>query len=67
MGILYHACVDKGAVVVGGNWPTEGYDFEASNAVIEGGFVGLAIDEDNQDDLTDERVSAWVEALKPQL
>lgn len=67
MAILYHACVDKGAVVVGGSWPTEGYDFEASNAVIEGGFVGLAIDEDNQDDLTDERVSAWVEALKPQL
>jgi hypothetical protein len=27
-------------------------------------FIGLAIDEDNQSDLTDERVKAWVAQIK---
>jgi flavodoxin I len=32
--------------------------------VKNGKFVGLALDEDNQSDLTDERIKAWVTALK---
>jgi len=67
MGILHAVCVDKGAVLLGEGWPVDGYDFEASDAVKNGAFVGLAIDEDNQDDLTDQRIDAWVEGLKAQL
>lgn len=44
---------------------TDGYDFEDSTAVKDGAFVGLAIDEDNQDDLTEERIEKWVEMIKP--
>ena len=41
-----------GAIVVG-NWPTEGYNFEASKALLEDGtFIGLCIDEDRQPELT---------------
>lgn len=47
-----------------GQTPTDGYHFEASKAVEGGKFVGLVIDEDNQDDLTDERISKWVEQIK---
>ena len=65
MGILYDVAVKNGATVVGDNWPTDGYDFEESIAVRDGAFVGLAIDEDNQDDLTDERISKWIESIKP--
>ena len=44
---------------------TEGYDFDESKAVRnDNQFCGLAIDEDNQSDLTEERVMAWIEQLK---
>ena len=67
MGTLYERAAQKGAQIIGSGWSTDGYDFEASSAVVDGAFVGLAIDEDNEDDLTDGRVSSWVEGLKAQL
>lgn len=65
MGTLHEAALKSGANVVGDGWPTEGYDYEDSEAVKDGGFVGLALDEDNQDDLTEERIQKWVEMIKP--
>lgn len=53
----------KGGKVVG-QTSTDGYDFEDSQAVIDGKFVGLILDQDNQDDLTEERIDAWVEAIR---
>lgn len=44
-----------------GHWPTKGYDHSDSKAEIEKGkFCGLALDDDNQEDLTDGRVEQWV-------
>jgi len=63
---IYDVLVENGATVVG-TWPTDGYSFEASKAVVDGDFVGLVIDHDNQKDLTDERVDAWLEIIKPEL
>ncbi|MBN2248965.1 MAG: flavodoxin [Campylobacterales bacterium] len=65
MGTLHKTAVKNGAKVVGDGWPTDGYDYEESEAVNENGFVGLAIDEDNQDDLTEERIAKWVESIRP--
>ena len=53
---------ERGAQVVGA-WPTAGYTFTQSWAVEEGRFLGLALDEDNQPDLTQGRVKAWVTQL----
>lgn len=64
--ILYDAFTAAGATLVG-SWPTDGYTFEASKAIIDDAFVGLVIDHDNQSDLTDERVDAWLEEIKPLL
>jgi len=66
MGTLYDAAVEKGANVIGA-WPTEGYEFDDSRAVHDDMFVGLALDEDNQDNLTEERVAAWVEQIKNEI
>jgi flavodoxin I len=63
MGILEEKISALGGKTVG-NWSTDGYDFSESKAVKNGKFVGLAIDEDNQSDLTDDRVAAWVTQLK---
>ncbi|WP_428738812.1 flavodoxin [Sulfurimonas sp.] len=64
MGILYEAVVKQGAKVVG-SWPTDGYGYEESKAVVDGEFVGLALDADNQDDMTNERISMWAQQIAP--
>jgi len=66
MGILYEAIKDKGINLIG-QVSTDGYDFDESKAVVDGKFVGLALDEDNESDKTDSRISDWINMIKPQL
>ncbi|HHP7243316.1 MAG TPA: flavodoxin FldA [Elainellaceae cyanobacterium] len=63
MGILEEKISSLGGTTVG-YWSIDGYDFSESKALRDGKFVGLALDEDNQSDLTDERIQAWVSQLK---
>ncbi|NMF62580.1 flavodoxin FldA (plasmid) [Brasilonema octagenarum UFV-E1] len=63
MGILEEKISERGGETVG-YWSTDGYEFTESKAVQNGKFVGLALDEDNQSDLTKERIKAWVSQLK---
>jgi len=53
----------QGAEIVGA-WSTEGYDHDESKSVDGGKFVGLPCDEDNQPDMSEERVKAWVAQLR---
>jgi flavodoxin I len=64
-GIIHDRIKDKGITVVG-QWPTEGYNFEASKGVVDGKFLGLVIDEENQKDLTAGRIEKWVGIIKPE-
>ncbi|WP_423128822.1 flavodoxin [Gaoshiqia sp. Z1-71] len=41
-----------------------GYEFEDSEALIGGKFVGLPLDEDFEPELTDERIAAWLSSVK---
>ena len=66
MGELYNATKEAGAKVIG-QVSTDGYTYDDSEAVVDGQFVGLALDEVNEDDKTDERIDAWVAAIKPEL
>lgn len=63
IGKIYNAVKDKGCKVVG-FVSTDGYDYDFSEAEVDGQFVGLPLDEDNESDMTDERIDAWVEKLK---
>ena len=63
MGILEEKISELGGETVG-YWSTEGYEFSDSKALRDGKFVGLALDEDNQSELTEERIKAWVAQLK---
>ncbi len=63
LGIIYERIKDKGATFMGA-WPTEGYDYEGSKAVVNGKFLGLCLDEDNEKDLTPGRIEKWVAQLK---
>ena len=63
LGIIYEQINKSGAKIVGFT-STEGYYHDASKAQIDDKFVGLIIDEDNQSDLTDERINNWVNEIK---
>ncbi len=63
MGIIYEQIADKGANVVG-SWSVDGYEYDESRAVVDDMFVGLALDEDNQSDLSDERIETWCSMIK---
>lgn len=65
MGKLAQNLKDAGATLVG-EVSTDGYNFEASDAVVDGKFVGLALDNDNQEDQTEARIDAWIAQIKPQ-
>ena len=64
MGKLAQNLKNAGANIVG-EVSTDGYEFEASDAVVDGNFVGLALDNDNFEDLTEGRIDAWIEKIKP--
>lgn len=64
IGVLAKELLKKGATIVGQVDPS-GYEFDESEAVIDGTFIGLPIDEDFEPELTDERVSNWVSSIKP--
>lgn len=66
MDEIYSAMKDKGVNFVG-QVSTDGYTFDDSAAVVDGKFVGLALDDINEDDKTDERIDAWLESIKSAL
>jgi len=63
LGDIYNAFIEASAQLIG-KWPTEGYDFTDSKAVNGNYFVGLALDMDQQDELSEERIKAWVKQIK---
>ena len=63
---LYDAVVEAGATVLEGV-STDGYTFDDSEAVTDGKFVGLALDDVNEDNKTGERIDSWLETIKPSL
>ena len=66
MGILYESLKNSGCRFIGAV-PDAGYTYGSSVSVIDGKFVGLAIDEMNESGKTEERVSSWTDMLKADL
>ena len=63
IGILAEVIIKNGGNIVG-YWPNNGYDFNKSIGLAPNGmFYGLALDEDNQPELSEERVKLWTEGL----
>ena len=66
IGELYDAIKNSGANFVGAV-STDGYTFDESAAVVDGQFVGLPLDDVNEDDKTDGRIDAWIAQISPNL
>ena len=63
---LYTAFKKAGARLIG-EVATDGYIFDASKSVIDGNFCGLPIDEDNESEKTEERLSQWAARITSQI
>jgi len=64
LGLIYDELETTGAKFIGA-WPTEGYTYNSSRAVIDDEFVGLVLDQDNQSDQHEERMDKWLELIGP--
>lgn len=68
MGKLAAKFKEAGANLVGAV-SLDGYEgsenFTETDAIVDGQFVGLALDADNYGDLTESRIDAWVEQIRP--
>lgn len=62
MKVVYDEIHDKVEIV--GRVPDVGYTYDDSTAVEDGVWLGLPLDEDNEYDMTEERLVRWVEQLK---
>lgn len=63
MSILYKITINNGAKLIG-EWSTAGYHFDTSKSIIHTDkFVGLAIDEDRQPEMTLARIHTWTDQI----
>lgn len=64
LGMLHQQLAPLGVRFIG-YWPTEGYEFTSPKPLTQEGkhFVGLALDEVNQYELSDARIEQWCEQI----
>jgi flavodoxin I len=65
VGILANIFEPLGAELIGFT-STDGYEFNESAAVRNNQFIGLIIDEENQSELTSDRIKNWLVKVKQQ-
>ena len=63
IGFLAKPFMEKGGNLIG-RWSTDGYEFVASEALDGDEFLGLGLDNDNQEDETEERMIIWAELIR---
>ncbi|MGL4610512.1 MAG: flavodoxin [Trueperaceae bacterium] len=59
IGILAAEFLKADATIIG-HWPIDGYDFTGSKGMVGSMFIGLALDDDNQANMTAPRIKTWV-------
>ena len=59
--------LDQTGVRIIGRWPAEGYEHTDSKSLEDGYFIGLALDDDQQPEYTNERIEKWMKMLKKEI
>ncbi|MEM8861351.1 MAG: flavodoxin FldA [Chloroflexota bacterium] len=62
IGIIGKRLAERGAELIGFTDASE-YEYDNSLGAEDGVFLGLALDDDNQNDQTEERVEDWIEQI----
>ena len=63
VGLLARPFMENGGKLIG-RWSIEGYEFDESVAVEGEEFLGLALDYDNQDTMSGERIKKWTSLIQ---
>jgi flavodoxin long chain len=63
MKLLYDKVIERGGEVVATRISREGFEFDHSESIVDGHFIGLVTDEVNEPELTEQRVSVWAQAV----
>jgi len=66
LGDLFDKVNERGANIIG-SWLDNEYTFQKSKAFRDGAFVGLVLDEDNQQDLTEIRLQKWLSRIDSEI
>ena len=66
MAVIRDELVKSGARMIG-RWPAEGYEYTDSKSLEGDYFIGLALDDDQQHELSNERIDKWVRGIKAEL
>ncbi|MEM0941107.1 MAG: flavodoxin [Bacteroidota bacterium] len=67
LGILGEVMVQNGGYIFG-MWPNEGYEFDQSKGLYDDNFFyGLALDFENQQDLNESRLEAWIQQIEKEI
>jgi flavodoxin I len=66
LGKIYDEIKNKGVTLIGQN-STDGYSFDSSEAIVDGQFIGLLLDEDNEARLTEQRIALWADQIKKEI
>ncbi|GAB5466368.1 MAG: flavodoxin FldA [Candidatus Kapaibacteriales bacterium] len=67
IGVMARPVRKTGGKIVG-RWPADGYRHTASLGQDDDGmWVGLALDNDNEEELTEERMNTWVAQIKKEM
>ncbi len=64
MADVYDVLTEQGALMIG-LWPNLGYHFKKSKGLTVDGkhFLGLSLDDDNQPELTEQRIHEWTKQI----
>lgn len=63
---IYDVVIENGGIVIG-YWENKGYNFNYSKALLGDKFCGLIIDQDNESNLTVQRIVDWVKILEEEV
>lgn len=67
LGILGEIILQNGGYIIG-MWPNEGYEYDESKGLYdEDHFYGLALDFENQYDLNEPRLEAWIKQVEQEI
>lgn len=64
---LIHEAIENSGCTFIGEVTIDDYSFSSSASVVDGKFIGLALDDINESEKTDARISNWVEIIKTNL
>lgn len=67
MKILYDKVIERGGEIIAADMSTDGFEYDHTESLVDGKFIGLVLDEVNQSELSESRIKAWEAQIRAAL